>query len=90
VDIKIYFRNSEVTETGLLLGRVPIMLGCCRCNLYGKSAEEVTRMKECPLDPKGYFVVKGVEKVLLIQEQLAENRIIVETNPKTNQIEATV
>ena len=31
---------------------------------------------ECPLDPGGYFVVKGVEKVVLIQEQLSKNRII--------------
>jgi DNA-directed RNA polymerase III subunit RPC2 len=47
-------------------------------------------MNECPYDPKGYFIVEGVEKVMLIQEQLAENRIIVENNPKTSQLEATV
>ena len=66
------------------------MLGCCKCNLNGKSEEEIYKIKECPYDPKGYFIVKGVEKVVLIQEQLAENRIIVENNAKTNQLEATV
>lgn len=35
-------------------------------------------MKECPLDPGGYFVVRGAEKVVLIQEQAATNRILVE------------
>jgi DNA-directed RNA polymerase beta subunit len=30
----------------------------------------------------GYFIVKGVEKVILIQEQLSKNRIIVEQDKK--------
>ena len=30
----------------------------------------------------GYFVVKGAERVVLIQEQLSKNRIIVETDRK--------
>lgn len=30
----------------------------------------------------GYFIVKGVEKVILIQEQLSKNRIIVEVDDK--------
>ncbi len=40
-------------------------------------------MKECPYDPGRYFIVKGVEKVILIQEQLSKNRVIIEENPKT-------
>jgi DNA-directed RNA polymerase III subunit RPC2 len=39
-------------------------------------------MKECPYDPGGYFVIKGVEKVILIQEQLSKNRVIIEKDPK--------
>jgi DNA-directed RNA polymerase III subunit RPC2 len=30
----------------------------------------------------GYFIVKGAEKVILIQEQLSKNRIIIETDRK--------
>jgi DNA-directed RNA polymerase III subunit RPC2 len=30
--------------------------------------EQLARAKECPYDPRGYFIVKGVEKVILIQE----------------------
>ena len=36
------------------------------------------------MDPGGYFVVKGQEKVILIQEQLSKNRIIVDRDPKGN------
>lgn len=32
----------------------------------------------------GYFIVKGVEKVILIQEQLSKNRMILETDNKGN------
>lgn len=39
-------------------------------------------MNECPLDPGGYFVVKGVEKVILVQEQMSKNRIIVDVDRK--------
>uniref|UniRef100_A0A2K6EY27 DNA-directed RNA polymerase subunit beta n=1 Tax=Propithecus coquereli TaxID=379532 RepID=A0A2K6EY27_PROCO len=36
----------------------------------------------CFLWAGGYFIVKGVEKVILIQEQLSKNRIIVEADRK--------
>ncbi|CAD6252253.1 unnamed protein product [Miscanthus lutarioriparius] len=38
--------------------------------------------EKCPLDPGGYFIVKGTEKVILIQEQLSKNCIIIDTDSK--------
>lgn len=60
------------------------MLGSSNCWLRGKSHEELAKMRECPYDPRGYFIIKGVEKVLLIQEQMSKNRIIVEYDSKKN------
>lgn len=40
-------------------------------------------MNECPLDPGGYFIVRGTEKVILIQEQLSKNRVIIEADERT-------
>lgn len=57
---------------------MPIMLRSSNCVLTDKSEFELAKMNECPLDPGGYFVVKGQEKVILIQEQLSKNRMIVE------------
>ena len=37
-----------------------------------------------PMDPGGYFIVKGQEKVILIHEQLSKNRVIVEISGKGN------
>lgn len=50
--------------------------------LAGKSEDGLADLKECPFDPGGYFVVKGVEKVILMQEQLSKNRVIIEVDSK--------
>ncbi|KAG5900002.1 hypothetical protein JTB14_009088 [Gonioctena quinquepunctata] len=62
VDIEYTRGTQRVAKTGLLIGRMPIML----------------RSSNCVLNPGGYFVVKGQEKVILIQEQLSKNKMIVE------------
>jgi DNA-directed RNA polymerase III subunit RPC2 len=54
------------------------MLRSNRCHLYGKNEKELAQMNECPLDPGGYFITRGTEKVILIQEQLSKNRMLVE------------
>ncbi|KAH1021293.1 hypothetical protein HUJ04_010826, partial [Dendroctonus ponderosae] len=78
VDIEYSRGTQKVAKTGLLIGRMPIMLKSSNCVLSNKSEFELAKMHECPLDPGGYFVVKGQEKVILIQEQLSKNRMLVE------------
>ncbi len=72
------------------IGRMPIMLRSSKCLLRGKSERELAQMKECPYDPGGYFIVKGVEKVILIQEQLSKNRVIIEEDSKTGCVSASI
>ncbi|KAG8391080.1 hypothetical protein BUALT_Bualt01G0150600 [Buddleja alternifolia] len=76
--------GSKTTQMkrDVIIGRMPIMLRSFSCILYGKDEEELARYGECPLDPGGYFVIKGTEKVLLIQEQLSNNRIIIDADKK--------
>lgn len=54
------------------------MLGSNRCVLHNMSDEQLAELGECPHDPRGYFIIKGAEKAILIHEQLSSNRIIVE------------
>ncbi|XP_043723614.1 DNA-directed RNA polymerase III subunit 2 [Telopea speciosissima] len=82
-----YTKGSHVDKTiekkrNVVVGRMPIMLRSCRCILNGKDEAELARLGECPLDPGGYFIVKGTEKVILIQEQLSKNRIIIGSDKK--------
>lgn len=42
---------------------MPIMLRSSNCVLANKTPAELAKLQECPIDPGGYFVCKGVEKV---------------------------
>ncbi|KAA8519298.1 hypothetical protein F0562_013554 [Nyssa sinensis] len=77
-----HVQKTLVAKNNVIIGRMPIMLRSCCCALYGKDEAELARLGECPLDPGGYFVIKGTEKVILIQEQLSKNRIIIDTDKK--------
>ena len=53
------------------------------------STEDADRLKELlrragedPLDPGGYFIINGTERVLISMEDLAPNRVTVEKNKK--------
>jgi len=78
VDIEYTRGQQRVIRNGLPIGRLPIMLRSSNCVLANKDEAELAKLNECPHDPGGYFVVKGQEKVILIQEQMSKNRMIVE------------
>ncbi|KAL9609737.1 MAG: hypothetical protein Q9167_005526 [Letrouitia subvulpina] len=90
VDIAYWRGVREVRRKKLLIGRMPIMLRSSNCVLTGKSESEVSRLLECPLDPGGYFIINGTEKIILVQEQMSKNRVIVETESKTKTVQASV
>ena len=82
VDVE-YMRGSQlVCRNELPIGKLPIMLRSCKCALNGKTPAEQAKLYECPYDPGGYFIVRGQERVVLIQEQLQRNRMIVEISSK--------
>ncbi|KAF3434232.1 hypothetical protein FNV43_RR25335 [Rhamnella rubrinervis] len=76
--------KSKTHKENVIIGYMPIMLRSCCCVLYGKDEAELAKLGECPLDPGGYFIIKGTEKVLIIHEQLSKNRIIIDTDKKGN------
>jgi len=90
ISVKIqYTRGKNIVQRNVTIGRIPIMLRSNKCHLLNKGEPELARMTECPLDPGGYFVVKGTEKVILVQEQLSKNRIIVETDTVKGIVQAS-
>lgn len=84
VDVEYTVGSTRKLKRGVTVGRMPIMLRSDKCILHGRTDAQLARMGECPCDPGGYFVVKGQEKVVLIQEQLSKNRIIVDRDAKDN------
>jgi DNA-directed RNA polymerase III subunit RPC2 len=90
VDVEYTKGNKIVIRRGQEIGRMPIMLRSNRCVLTNANEKQMAAMDECPLDPGGYFIVNGTEKVILVQEQLSKNRIIVEADEKKGTVEANV
>ncbi|WVQ67463.1 uncharacterized protein L199_005663 [Kwoniella botswanensis] len=90
VDIEYQGEEKKNRQRGVQIGMLPVMLRSDLCHLKNKNEQELARMGECPMDPGGYFVVKGTEKVILVQEQLSKNRIIVMRDPKKDETTAEV
>jgi len=82
VDLNYWKGNVAYRKRGVEIGRLPVMLRSSVCTLHGMSASEMEKLGECPYDPGGYFIVKGTERVLMMQEQPLTNRIIVECDSK--------
>lgn len=59
------------------IGTVPTMLKSIKCILRGKTPRELALLGEDEKDPGGYFIIGGAEKIVLLQEQLAVNRIYI-------------
>ncbi|KAI5148312.1 DNA-directed RNA polymerase III subunit RPC2 [Enteropsectra breve] len=92
VDVE-YVKNKQIiVKRDLCMGRMPIMLRSTHCLLSQNRVSDIesqhsksmriSEAKECEYDNGGYFIVKGIERVVLIQEQLAKNRIIIESGAK--------
>jgi DNA-directed RNA polymerase III subunit RPC2 len=90
VSIKYTRGKQMVQRKGIPIGRMPVMLRSSKCVLTDKSDDEMSIMNECPLDPGGYFIVGGTEKVILVQEQLSKNRVLVEADAKKGIVQASV
>ncbi|KAK4580309.1 DNA-directed RNA polymerase III complex subunit Rpc2 [Recurvomyces mirabilis] len=78
VDIVYPKQSGKYTKKDIQIGRLPMMLRSGKCVLKGKTEKEMSLLNECSVDPGGYFIVRGQEKVILVQEQLSKNRVIVE------------
>lgn len=90
VDVEYTRGKKIIIHRDLEIGRMPIMLRSNKCILNGRNEKEMAYLNECPLDPGGYFIVNGTEKVILVQEQLSKNRIIVEKDTKKDIVQASV
>jgi DNA-directed RNA polymerase II subunit RPB2 len=68
--------KQQIWPNPIFIAKIPAMLGSIACWLEGKTHKELNELGECGWDPLGYFIIKGTEKVVLIQERLRPNRIL--------------
>ena len=70
--------GSEKVMENITLGYIPIMLGSIKCNLHGKTKEELVRLGECLTDPFGYFII-STERTVINIDKININMTIIKT-----------
>ena len=70
-------KGPAETRIQVLLGKFPVMLGSKLDHLKEKSDLEKVELGEGIGENSGYFIIKGAEKIVLIQEKLRPNRFFV-------------
>ncbi len=64
------------------IGELPVMVKSKLCYLSDMTEQELVEAGEDPLDPGGYFIINGSERVLVSIEDLAPNRKIASIEKK--------
>ncbi|MEM3405870.1 MAG: DNA-directed RNA polymerase subunit B'' [Candidatus Pacearchaeota archaeon] len=60
------------------IGRIPILVKSKICNTYGMNKEELEKNYLDSLDPGGYFIINGNERIMVLIEDLASNQPFIE------------
>ena len=93
LNFTIVEEGIEIEEVEEEIGNMPVMVKSILCNLHrnyltgeNSSDEEYKKglrsKNEDPEDPGGYFIVNGTERVLVCLEDLAPNRVMVESEQR--------
>lgn len=62
--------EETIFKKDFLIAELPVMLGSKYSHLYDLTDEQKIKLKECPNDPFGYFIIAGTARVINIQEGL--------------------
>jgi DNA-directed RNA polymerase II subunit RPB2 len=89
VDItETWKEDDEVTSVRFFpkvpICRIPVMTGSSVCTLSSLTEKEKVREGECFRDPGGYFIIRGIERVLIAQVRNAYNEILTTSYKKSN------
>ncbi len=83
LEMKMIKDGVETEKSTVQIGELPILLKSDNCYLKGLNKQELIKNNEDPTDPGGYFIVNGTERVIVIIEDLAQNKVFVEDKKTT-------
>lgn len=78
LEISTYINDVQRENFVVEVGKIPVMLRSKFCNLHGLGREELAKHGEDVTDPGGYFIINGIEKAIVIVEDLAGNNVMIE------------
>src|SRR3989344_1070233 len=76
IEMTPVLNNIESDTIVVNFGDLPVMTKSKICPLSTMSREELIQAGEDPDDPAGYFIVNGTERILVLVEEIAPNRVI--------------
>jgi len=71
-------QGSQIESQEVEIGNIPVIVKSNVCNICNKSKEELEKLYIDPMDPGGYFIINGNERVMVMTEDLAENQPFIE------------
>ncbi len=81
VNIIPIFNGVQEKVERVHIGNLPIMVRSKVCNLSDLDDKDMVEVGEDPMDPGGYFIVNGTERVLVLIEEITSNKPIFEKTP---------
>ena len=79
VTVEVTVKQAEQLEShNVEIGKIPIIVKSNVCNLYGMTKEQLVENYIDPIEPGGYFIINGNERVIVMTEDLAENQPFIE------------
>lgn len=77
VELTINFAG-QTDSSEVEIGRIPVMVRSAACNTYGMDRKQLGENYMDPLEPGGYFIINGNERVMVMSEDLAANQLFIE------------
>ncbi len=79
VYVELSAKYGDQSDSGEVeIGRIPIMVRSAACNTNNMNKEQLIEHYIDPMDPGGYFIVNGNERIMIMAEDLASNQPFVE------------
>jgi len=76
IEMTPVLNNIESDSIMINFGDLPVMLKSKICPLAEMDRQELIEAGEDPDDPGGYFIINGTERILILVEEIAPNRVI--------------
>src|SRR3989344_2969428 len=77
IELTVKFEN-QTESSEVEIGRIPIIVKSQICNTSNMTKDQLRENYMDPLDPGGYFIINGNERVIVMSEDLASNQPFIE------------